>query len=151
MKKITNHIVLNDSKISPWRSTLNHLMLVVLSSLIFQVFFSVNMSSADSFLASGHQAFTVDQHLKGASSLIDALLPPKASHYLLDVELTTDDEVRRSPVSDSCIPSSYFTSHYEGFYYSYLKRKFIHLTSQVNNRPPIAFYILYHSWKSDLT
>jgi hypothetical protein len=152
MQGVTSKIVLNKKYSTSFGFILNQLLLLALCSFLFQSFYPVSGHQVDAGLASVHNATKIEQHNSYSSALIQSPIPPKAANLLLEADLTTEDEDdRRFTVSDFCRPFSNNLFNNEGGYNSYLKNRFLHLNSQVNSRPSIAFFILYHSWKSDLS
>lgn len=152
MRAPIQNIVLKEKYSTSLRFILNHLTLLVICSLFFQTLFSANGSRVDGYLDRAFQAITTARHHQEADLLIQCPIPPKGNIFLLEVDLNAkDDEDKRTTVSDFCKPFPGNLSNDEGGYNSYLNHRFLHLNSQVNNRPAIAFFILYHSWKSDLS
>lgn len=152
MRTATQKIAINEKIFSSFTIILYQMMLLVLYSFLFQTLFPANGSSFESGSAKVNLAKIPEQHQQNASWQIHSPLPPKVANLLLEVELSTeDDEDRRNTFSDFCKPFPGNASCNEVVYNRSLKHRFLHLNSQVNNQPSIAFFILYHSWKSDLT
>jgi hypothetical protein len=129
----------------------NQLTLLVCCTFLLLTLFSANSGAVEA----EHPVIKLEpQHTDhtDATLVIKAPIPQKGAMFLLEVELTTEDEDdRRNSVSDFFKPFFAYDSNIEGGYNNYLKHRLLHLDSQVNNRPAIPFFILYHSWKSDLT
>ena len=127
-------------------------MLLVFISLVFQGPLLAKGSKAGTGLTSQWLAIQRNQPNSEAAWLIHSPIPPKAANLLLEVELTTEeDENRRKPVSEYFTSFSDYPSYDEVVYNSHLKQKILNLNAQVDNRVSIAFFILYHSWKSYLS
>lgn len=131
---------------------MNPLVLLVFFSFFFQSFYPANGDKVEAGWPALHAAIKKDTENAFPQSLVQAPIPQKTFILLLEVDLPSeDDENRRNTVSEFCKPFPANLSSDEGGYNSYLNHRFLHLNSQVNNRPAIAFFILYHSWKSDLS
>ncbi len=147
----TTNIVVNKKYSTSFGFILNQLMLLALCSFLFQSFYPACGHHVDAGLVRVHKATKIEQHNSYSSALIQSPIPQKAANLLLEADLTTeDDEDRKITISDFCRPFSYNLLNHEAGYNSYLKHRFLHFNSQVNNRPAIPFFILYHTWKSDL-
>lgn len=152
MRAISHNTVLNEKVSTSSRFILNQLILIVFCSFLFQAVFSSAFGPVESGLARAELTTKAQQKHPDAARLIHSPIPEKAPVLLFEVDLTTeDDDDRKSTFSDFCNPFSDNLTNNEGVYTRYLKHLFLHLNSQVNNQPTIAFFILYHSWKSDLT
>lgn len=130
---------------------LNPMVMLVFFSFLFQSFYPANGSTIDAGLPPVQSAIKGEKAGAFLPTLVQAPIPQKVSLEFLEVCLSTeDDENRRNQVSDLSNPFSGFLLNNEGGYNSRLNQRFLHLNSQVNQRPAISFFILYHSWKSDL-
>jgi hypothetical protein len=152
MRKSTTIIGLNEQFSASSRFILNQLVVLVLCSFALQSFYLANGSFDQAILPSAHQITNLGQHYPNSPSQIQSPIPAKSPILVLEAELTNeDDEDRRNTVSNFCKSFSDNLTHNTAVYNSSVKHRFLQLNSQVNNRPTIAFFILYHSWKSDLS
>jgi hypothetical protein len=109
--------------------------------------------SIESALANGLTAITAGQNNPGSISaaVAETPRPAKSAGFVFEADLhNEDDEERRHTVSNCATAFKQYSSCNKGVYDGCLKHLFLHLNSEVDNRPTIAFFILYHSWKSDL-
>lgn len=152
MRSVTPKIKSNKRSRGSLRFILNHLVLLVCCSFLFQALFLINSNAVQSDFARILPAFKTDIQNPDEAWLTNATIPDKASFFLLEANLVTeeDEDGKNTGFIFFKIFSDNFFNNEAG-YNSYIKHRFLRINAQVNSHPAIPYFILHHSWKSDLS
>jgi hypothetical protein len=151
MRKFNPYTVFKKKHSASFLSLFYYTTLLIFFSCFFHTFLVAKRGAFEADLARVCIVPKVKPNNLVVTLAIESPLPQKGALLFLEEGLTAeDDEERRNTGSDFFKTISGNLANHEVGYNNYLKHRFLHLNSLVKNRPAIPFFILYHSWKSDL-